>query len=401
MANGQGTPPNPAAQTVGRIPQTTLAVPAGGAFVRYANEPGNLPAYTNQAVSYGGRIQLPLSAVSGFLRGILLTVAQTGSTSSTTVSTAADSPWNAIQTLDFRDAGGQPIYQPYDGFSLFLVNLYSGQCGDGGIQDPRVLPSFSAISTASGSLAGQFTFKMYIPFQINSSGYCALASDNSAELPKLSILTNGSSTVFGTSNPPSSLGSGYTISAELDYVPVPSNYAGLTPYDDGASAQWWINQSSQNPPSAAAMRVLDQSVGQFVHSKIYVFRDGNNARQDVFPSSDFSYYVDNYPYISQRFIQDQYDLMAKAYGVGSTVFQARPTGVIAIPDWRQSVRRSIADDDDLERILVTTGSTKLEVGGTWGTFTGVGQLTSLTGMVFPGPSGWPYGSQSATVSAQG
>lgn len=395
MAQGQAG--SPAAQTVGRIPQTTTAVPAGGAFVRYANEPGNLPAYTNQAVPYGGRIQLPLSAVSGFLKGILLTVSQTASTSSTTVSTSSDAPWDAIQTLDFRDADGQPIYQPVDGFSLFAINLYSGQCGSGGLQDPRVLPSFSNISTASGTAAGQFQFKLYIPFAANSSGYCALASDNSAELPRLSILMNAASTLYGTTNPPSSNSVNFAITAQLDYLPIPSNYAGLTPFDDGASAQWWINQSAQNPPSGSAMRVLDQSVGQFVHTKIYTFRDGNNARQDVFPSTDFSYYVDNYPYISQQFIADRYDWMAKAYGVGSTIFQARPTGVIAIPDWRQSVASSVDSYDDLERILVTTGSTKLEVGGTWGTFTGVGQLTSLTGMVFPGPSGWPYGSQSATV----
>lgn len=394
MANG--TAPSPAAQTVGRIPQTTVAVPSGGPFIRYANDPGSLPAYTQPGIPFGGRAQLPLSAVSGFLRGLVLTVSIVGSTSTAASAFAADAPWNVIQTLDFRDAGGQPIYQPMDGFSLFLINLYSGQCGNGGSQDPRVLPSYSAPQTASGAGSGGFSFKLYIPLAINSSGYCALPTDNSAELPKLTVLFNSSSQVYTTA--PTTLGT-ITLSVEMDFLPIPSNYAGLTPYDDGASAQWWINQSAMNPPSGSAMRVLDQSVGQFVHTKIYVFRDGNNVRQDVFPATDFSYYIDNYPYISQQFIQDRYDAMAKAYGVGNTVFQARPTGVIAIPDWRQSIKTEVDSSDDLERILVTTGSTKLEVGGTWGTFTGVGQLTSLTGQVFPGPSGWPYGSQSATVGA--
>ena len=395
------TPASPANQTVGRIPQTSVGVPGAGPFIRYAANPGQLPAYSANGNAFGSRVQLPLSAVSGFLKGMRLTVTVPGSTtstagsySSTTSAAAADAPWNVIQTLDFRDAGGQPIYQPYDGFSLFCLQLYSGQCGNGGSQDPRVLPSYTAVSTTSGANGGQFQFKYYLPFSINSSDYCALPSDNSAELPKLSILFNTSASVYSTA--PSVLGT-INVTVEEDFAPVPTNYQGLSPFDDGASAQWWINNSAQQPPSAAAARILDQSVGQFVHSKIYVFRDGSNVRQDVFPSTDFSYYIDNYPYLSQMLIQDLYDDMAKAYGVGSTVYQARPAGVISLPYWRQSIRTEVDGSDDLERILVTTGSTKLEVGGTWGTFTGVGQLQALTGMLFPGPSGWPYGSQSAIV----
>lgn len=392
MANQQAG--SPAAQTVGTIPQTTVAVPAGGSFVRYANDPGSLPAYTNPGIAFGGRSQLPLSAVSGFLKGLKLTVTVVGSSSTTTAAMAADAPWNIISSLDFRDSGGNAIYQPYDGFSLFLVNLYSGQCGNGGTQDPRTLPSYVTAVTASGTATGTFSFKLYIPLAINSSMYCSLPSDNSAELPKLSVVFAASSAVYSTA--PSAVGT-ITLSVELDFAPIPSNYAGLAPFDDGASAQWWINNSAQQPPSAASARILDQSVGQFIHSKIYVFRDGSNVRQDVFPSTDFQYYIDNYAYISQTFIQDIYDEMAKAYAVGASVWQARPTGVIALPFWRQSVKREVDDADDLERILVTTGSTKLEVAGTWGTFSGVGQLVALTGQVFPGPSGWPYGSQSYVV----
>lgn len=394
-------PPSPAAQTVGRIPQTTVAVPSGGSFMRYANDPGQLPAYTNQSTLFGGRLNLPLSAVSGFLKGIILTVGNTTGNNSAgsgvTVNSTTEAPWSTIATLDFRDAGGQPIYQPIDGFSLFCINLYSGQCGNGGAQDPRTLPSWTAISSGTGTGNGQFQFKFYIPFSVNSANYCSLPADNSAELPKLSLLLNPQSSVF-TSSPS---WNNVNISAELDFAPIPSNYAGLTPYDDGASAQWWIAQSAQAPPANTASRILDNQVGQFLHSKIYVLRDGSANRQDFFPSSDFSYYIDNYPYYSSSFIQNIYDAMAKAYFVGTSIFNARPTGVIALPWWRQSLMREVSDIDDLERILVTTGSTKLEIGGTWGNLTGVPTLTALTGQVFPGPSGWPYGSQSATIQAAG
>lgn len=386
-----GTAPNPSAQEVGRIPQTTVGVPGGGPFIRYANNPGMLPAYTSPLTAFGGRINLPLTSVSGFLRRYRLTFTASGGTT-TSAAFTADAPWNTVATLSFNDSGGQPIFQPYDGFSLFCVNLYSGQCGNGGAQDPRIMPSYSTVVAGTGA----YSFKMELPFSINSSDYCALPSDNSAELPKMSILLNPAATVLsGTLTTPPQM----TVIAEADFAPVPSNYAGLSPFDDGASAQWWINNSSQQPPSAAYARIQDQSVGQFVHSKIYVFRDGSNVRQDVFPANDFSYYIDNYPYVSSAPIMDIYDSMAKAYGVGNTIFQPRPTGVIAFPFWRQSVRREVDDSDDLERILVTTGSTKLELGGTFGTFTGVGQIQALTGMVFPGATGWPYGSQASVVAA--
>lgn len=387
-----GTAPNPSQQEVGRIPQTTVGVPGGGPFIRYANNPGMLPAYTSTGNAFGARVNLPLTSVSGFLRRYRLTItANAGAT--TGAGFTADGPWNTLQTLTFNDSGGQPIYQPYDGFSLFALQLYSGQCGNGGSQDPRIMPSYSTVSATTGA----YQYKIELPFAINSSDYCALPSDNSAELPKMSVLfaATAATVLSGTITTAPTL----NIVAEADFAPVPNNYPGLSPFDDGASAQWWINNSSQQPPSAAAARIQDQSVGQFVHSKIYVFRDGNNARQDVYPSTDFSYYIDNYPYVSSARNDDIYDIMAKAYGVGNTVFQTRPTGVIALPFWRQSVRREVDDSDDLERILVTTGSTKLEVGGTWGTFTGVGQLQALTGMVFPGATGWPYGSQAAVVAS--
>lgn len=390
------TAPNPAAQDVGRIPQTTVGLPPGGSFIRYSQGDSEQQGYVSTGNAFGNQITLPLSAVGGFLSGLLVKVAAVNGTSTGAVVAAADAPFSAIAALTLRDASGQPIIPSIDGFGLFLINLYSGMCGQAGIQDPRVLPSWTAMQLTSGAGAGNFVFKLVVPLAVNSSGYCALPCDNSAELPKLYITLGQSAAVYST--PPTTLPT-LTVTVEELFAAVPNNYPDLAPYDVGASAQWMLTVSGQNPPSGAAQRILDQGVGQFVHTKIYVLRDSTNARVDAFPASDLALWIDNYPY-KFELSDDRFDKLAKAFGVGATGagLQARPTGCL-VYTWRQSVQQQVSDADDLEDILVTTGSTKVEVGGTWGTISNQpASLTCYTGLVFPGPSGWPYGSQGAVAA---
>ena len=386
-----GTAANPQAQTVGRLPQTTQGIPAGGPFIRYAEEALAL-AFVNSP-AFGGVVNLPLTAVPGFLRGLVVKIAATGGSGAAVPTASADAPHNVISQLTLRDASGQPIFPAIDGFGLFLINLYSGQAGQGGMQDPTAMPSFAAVTVTSGSGAGNFTVKYWVPLEYNSSGYCSLPADNSAELPKLLIQLNGSATVYGT--PPSTLPT-LTVTVEESYWAVPNNMPDLAPYDVGASAQWLLTVSGQNPTTGAYLRVLDQGVGQFVHTKIYVLRDSTNARIDQYPTT-LELWVDQFQY---RFElnDDRFDLMAKQFVVGATKpsgLSARPTGVICY-SFRTAVQEQVSKADDAELVLVTTGSTKVEVGGTWGTISNSpAQLTAYTGMIFPGPSGFPWGSQAA------
>jgi hypothetical protein len=393
VANPGGTAANPQAQTVGRLPQTTTGIPAGGPFIRYAEEAVAL-AYSTAGIAFGGVSNLPLTAVPGFLRALIVKIQATGGSGANVPTVAADGPHNVISQLTLRDASGQPIYPAIDGFGLFLINLYSGQNqGQGAFQDITALPSFAAVTVTSGSGAGNFTVKYWVPLEINSSGYCSLPADNSAELPKLLIQFNAAGTVYNTTSP-STLPT-LTCTVEESYWAVPNNMPDLAPYDVGASAQWLLTVSGQNPPSNAYMRVLDQGVGQFVHTKIYVFRDSANARQDFYPAS-LEQWIDQFQYRFEL-SDDRFDLMTMAFGIGAakpTGMSARPTGVVAYT-WRTAVQQQVSKADDLELVLVTTGSTKVELGGTWLTNANQpAQLTCYTGMIFPGMSGYPWGSQS-------
>jgi hypothetical protein len=225
---------------------------------------------------------------------------------------------------------------------------------------------------------------MWVPLEFNSSGYTALPADNSAELPKLLIQFAASATVYQTA--PSTLPT-IDLRVEEAYWAVPNNMPDLAPYDVGASSQWLLNTSGQNPPSNAYMRVLSQGVGQYIHTIIAVYRDSNNNRQDKFPDP-IELWIDNYQYRLES-LDTRKDELWKRFGV------TRPTGVAAYT-WRNSIQDEVSNADDAENILTTTGSTKLEVGGTWSTNANApAQLTTYTGMVFPGPSGFPWGSQSA------
>ena len=381
-----GTAPNPQAQTVGRLPQTTQGVPAGGPFIRYAEESVAL-AYDTAGLAFGAVSNLPLTAVPGFLRALIVKLTATGGSGATVPGANADAPSNAISQLTLRDASGQPIYPAIDGFGLFLINLYSCQSlvGQGGRQDPTSsgFPSFAAITVTSGSGAGNFTLKLWVPLEFNSSGYCALPADNSAELPKLLIQLATSAIVYQTA--PATLPT-IDLRVEEAYWSVPNNMPDLAPYDVGASSQWLLTTSGQNPPSSAYMRVLDQGVGQFVHTKIFVLRDSTNARITSIPDP-LELWIDQFQYrLEAR--DTRFDEMWKRFGV------TRPTGIFT-HTWRNSIQDEVSNADDAENILVTTGSTKFEVGGTWGSISNQpAQLTAYTGMVFPGPSGFPWGSQS-------
>lgn len=369
------TAPNPAAQEVGRVPQTTVAVPAGGPFIRYAQKAWQ-PGY-NADSGFGKRISQPLPAVSGYLRGLLITVNASGG--SGTASLAADAPWSVLQSIDLKDPSGQNIYPTLDGYSLYLINLYGGQVGQNGAQDPATLPSFVAVD----STTGDFSFKLWLPLEFNSSGYCSLPADNSAETPRLQIVLAGAAQVYDTA--PGTLPD-ISVSVQTPYWAVPNNLSSLAPPDVGASAQWLVTSLTNSPSSGSYKRLLDPEVGQFVHTKIYVYRDSNGVRQDFFPATGLEQWIDNFQYRSEDFT-DRTDDMYKQFQVN------RPTGVIAY-SWRDSVQTSVSTADDGERLLVTNGATKVELAGSWATNTNLpAEVQSITGMIFPGPSGWPYGSQ--------
>lgn len=358
--------------TVSRQPQTGTKPADGAPFVRLSRQSFNR-GYDVASLAFGALVNQPIKPVGGWLRYISLTVKASGGVNgSVTVAAAADAPWNVIQTLLFRDPLGQPIIN-CDGYSLFELNKYSGQCGQGLSSDPSQRPSFSAISTG-GSGTGNFTFVLTLPFELDSAAYCALSSLNAAATVTMDIQLAASSAVYTT--PPGTLPT-LEVKVEQAFWAVPVQDPSLAPPDAGASAQWTKTGGSSTVPSATNVLIASPRKGTWIHTLIAILRDSTGARIDAWPTSDLTLQIDGVPVKIEANI-DRYDEMYEFSGGVS-----RDTGVIAYT-FRNSVQQTVSKADTHDVTLPTTPATLLEVGGTFGTISNApGSIFFVTGELFP------------------
>jgi hypothetical protein len=367
---------NPAMSTVGRDPQTTAA-PSGAAGVPFPrlSRQGQVPGPLQAGFLYGALWTPILKPIGGYLRGLLFYVTATGGNLSAATA-AADAPYNVIQNFYLRDPFGQPIIQA-SGYSLLLIQLYSGQVGALNVgNNPATLPSFSAFSTTTG----QYSFRVYVPFELDSSAYCSLPSMNASSQPQVQVQLNPQTTVMPTSTgstPP-------TITLQLDepYWMAPVDNPQAAPADVGSSSQWSEVRAAAGVSASAFQRVVLPRVGTFIHTLIMVLRDSTGARIDSWPTGDLSLWVDGVPILMESFIERQ-DQMFTQFGV------TRPTGVI-VYTFRNSIQTFVSNGDTYDLLAPTTPATLMEVAGTFGTITNApATITTVVGELFP-LGGIPY-----------
>jgi hypothetical protein len=302
-----------------------------------------------------------------------------------------DGPYDIIQNFFLRDPYGQPIIQA-DGFSLNLINFYSGQRGMLGFgNDVGALPSFITPVLTTG--AQPFTFSLDVPLEMDSSGYCSLASMNAASQPQVQLQLNPVGSVYTTA--PTTPGTA-TMDINEPFWMAPVDNPQIAPPDVGSSGQWSVTRAQTLISSSAFQRIVLPRVGTFIHTLILVLRDTGtapaNLRVESFPSSDLSLWVDGVP-IFFEYLSERRDTLFHQFGPYSfnpvTAAAGKgPAGVTAY-SFRESVQSAVSTADTYDLLLPTTPATLLEVAGTWGTFTGTGQLYTITGELFP-VSGIPY-----------
>lgn len=384
---------NPSQSTVSRMPQTTAqpTSPAGAAPFSRLSRQGQILGPSQAGNAYGSLWTPTLKPVGGYMRMISFTVAMVGQTSTGASVLAQDGPYNIIQNVFLRDPYGQPIIQA-DGFSLNLIDFYGGQRGMFGYgNDVGNKPSFVTPVLTTG--AQPFTFCIQLPLEMDSSGYCSLASMNAASQPQIQIQLNAAATVYTT--PPSTPGTA-TLTLNEPYWMAPVDNPQIAPPDVGSSAQWSVTRAQTLISSSAFQRIVLPRVGTFIHTLICILRDTGtspaNQRVEAYPPSDLSLWVDGVP-IEYGLLTERRDIMFQEFGgysynpVTGPANKA-PTGVV-VWSFRESVQTAVSTADTYDLLLPTTPATLLEVAGTWGTFTGTGQLFTCTGELFP-VSGIPY-----------
>lgn len=367
---------NPAMSTVTRKPQTTATPPqgAGVPFPRMSRK-GQILGPQTVAQGYSTLWTPTLRAVGGYLQSLELYVQATGG-NLTAATQTADGKYAVLQNIYLRDPYGQPIIQ-LSGYSLYLVNLYSGQIGALGFgNNPDTLPSIGAFSTTNGTYA----FRLRIPIESDASGYCSLPFQNASSQPQIQIALNTSAAVIATSTgttPPS-------INMQIDerYWMTPVDNPQAAPADVGSSLQWSEVRAQTSPTSGGFARIQLARVGTYITTLVLVLRDSTGARLEAWPTTDLSLWVDGVPVLMET-LNERQDKMWGEFGV------TRPTGVL-VYTFKDSIQSFVSTGDTYDNVMPTTPASLLEISGTFGTITNQpATIQVLVGELYP-LGGIPY-----------
>jgi hypothetical protein len=348
---------NPQTGAVGRPQPQTPQGSAGGPWIRYARTATRV-GFTAVPTFGGGPITNPLPSAPGYARRLVVLTAGTGGTSTAAVVAGGDAPYNLFNPIQFKDPWGTPIITG-DGYSILnLANKYSGQVGILQAADRSSLPSWSAIQTASGAGAGDFTFNSSIPVE-GTKGYGVISIGNASVMPTLLMQPVPSSTFYGTA--PGTLP---TLSSNIDweyYDVDPSNP--VAPPGNGTTFQMVVVQGNQTIGLSSNTRVQVPRTGGYLTVPIFILRDsGNgNVRIDGYSSTGrVRLYVDGVPRFDDTFLELQ-DRMYEEFQT------ARPTGVIAYNFKDSLARLNLGLLDTLETAMQTNPGTLVELEMTpWG-----------------------------------
>lgn len=363
----------PALGTVSRQPQTTAEPVAGSAPFTRMSRKMQILGPVQAGMPFGSLFTPSIKPAGGYISYYPLYITATGGTGTVAVA-SADAPWNTIQNVFLRDPFGQPIIQA-DGYSLYLIDLYGGQSGMLGFgNESKNNPSFTNVATS-----GNFTMRVHLPLQLDSSAYCSLPAMNAASQPSIWVQLNPSTVVYSTA--PTTVPT-LTLQLDEEFWAAPVDNPQFAPPDVGSSAQWSVTKAPTSIASAQFQRLVLPRVGTYTNTLILVLRDSTGARIDSFPATDLSLWVDGVPQLYETFLERQ-DKMWAAFGV------TRPSGVI-VYTFRDSVQTAVSTADVYDLVLPTSPATLLELVGTFGTIANApAQLYQITGELYP-LGGIPY-----------
>lgn len=368
---------NPANATVTRQAQTTANPPqsSGTPWSRMSRQ-GQIQGPSNTGQAFGTIWTPTLRAVGGYMRTLEFYVTATGGNYSA-ATYGADAPYSVIQNIFLRDPYGQPIYQ-VSGYSLYLQNLYGGQVGVFGFgNNPASLPSWVAGSATTGA----FTFRLQIPLESDSSGYCSLPFQNASSQPQIQVTFNTAAVVYATHT--GTIDPTLTLALDETFWMQPVNNPQAAPADAGSSVQWSELKAQQSPGNATYSRLQLARVGTYITTIILTLRDSTGARIDAWPLSDLALWVDGVPVLMES-LNERFDKMFTQFGV-----TPRPTGVI-VYTFKNSIQSFVSTGDSYDVLLPTTPATLLEVAGTFQTITNnPAQITVTLGELYPN-GGVPY-----------
>lgn len=162
----------------------------------------NASDYDQTKTMSTGTVQFPDVQVQpdGWTRGIWFDVNGVATSNTNTVTFNSDAaagsgaPFTAINTVLFKDTGGEQIFGPFNGYDWMTTNKFGGYFEVG---DPRADYNYST-TTGSATNSGSFHFSLYLPIEISAAdalGDVENRSENS--IYRVSLTLEQSSVVYG------------------------------------------------------------------------------------------------------------------------------------------------------------------------------------------------------------
>lgn len=317
-------------------------------------------------------IQIP---AVGYLKYLDLEVTLAGSGGTSPVFTA-DAPFNAIASVELRNASGNDLIVPVTGYQLMLINKYGGVDVDAPFSDPRGDNTFTNAPPSAH-------FFLRVPCEVSPAdafgAIPALASNRSYQL----VFTFNSLAAVISSNPVVNM----TIQGVAWFwtEPVASTKTGVTqdtaPAYNGSLDLWQIEPQGLTPGDKY---IRSNNVGNVLRCIIFTLRNASSVREDADWPAVCELYLDNDPLFYLP-VNQWLSWMSRVYGcnvLGSKdVKQGLDTGVYVIPFFALAEGAAIANARR-SQYLPTLDASLLQLRGTsWGA--GASTLEILTNSVVP------------------
>lgn len=157
----------------------------------------NLSDYDQLTVMTAAAQKLPDVRIQpdGWLRGVWFDINAVASANAATVAYTENGVLDAIDTVLFRDTGGEQIFGPFSSYDWSTANKFGGYQAQ---SDVRADISFTAVAGAGGT-AGSFHETLYLPLEISAAdslGAVENRSENS--IYRVEITLAASTKVYST-----------------------------------------------------------------------------------------------------------------------------------------------------------------------------------------------------------
>ncbi|WGH21157.1 major capsid protein [Microbacterium phage Bee17] len=288
----------------------------------------------------------------------------------------ADSPWNLISNMAFKNASGQNLIAPLNGYEWYLMNKYSGMYGGltsavGTSSDPKNSRVYSATTTA-------FRFFLDIPFELDpATGLGSLPAMASNRNYQLELSFNPITAAFTGAT-------AGTISVDASVIywdaPVATTPGGVVqqtePFGLGTISLW----QKENPIIAAGEQLTrSNNVGNVIRNLILVARTSAGVRTDADWTGIMELFIDNSPTLRLKKTEWQ-DAISRWYNYTATALDATnglDTGVFVFP-FHLLAGGVVGDPNNSHaQWLATLDATLLQFKGySWGA--SIGTLAVLT-----------------------